>query len=233
MAMNHVLLTIDDVSSKNTPAIVDYLQEKGIRALLFAQGDKVEKYYDEAVYALRQGMIMGNHSYSHRAFSSMTAEEGVADIEKCEALLDRLYRDAGVERRFRPFRFPYGDKGGKNKDALQEYLAKRGFDKVDDTRIPYAWWRENGLHTDIDTFWTFDFEEHRLQSDRTFSYDAIREKMQNRNPKAGAALYGEGNRHILLLHAHDETDEILPGYYRLFIDDMLAQCVVFDEPSFL
>ena len=231
--MNHALLTIDDVPSKNTPAIVDYLLEKGIRAILFAQGDKIEQYYEEAIYALRRGMIVGNHSYAHRAFSSMTAEAGIEDIERCEALLDRLYRDAGVERLLRPFRFPYGDKGGRNKAELQEYLARRGFDKVDDTRLPYAWWRENGLHTDIDTFWTFDFEEYRLQYDRTFSYEAIREKMHSCSPKTGAALYGAGNRHILLLHAHDETDAILPGYYRRFLDDLLENGVVFDEPSFL
>ena len=34
--MNSGVLTIDDISSKNTPAIVDYLNEKGISAILFA-----------------------------------------------------------------------------------------------------------------------------------------------------------------------------------------------------
>ena len=32
--MNTAILTIDDVASRNTPAIVDYLAEKGIRAIL-------------------------------------------------------------------------------------------------------------------------------------------------------------------------------------------------------
>ena len=61
--MIHAMLTIDDIASANTPAIVDYLNEKGITALMFAVGENVERYYDNAIYALRHGMIVGNHSY--------------------------------------------------------------------------------------------------------------------------------------------------------------------------
>ena len=60
--MIHAILTIDDIASGNTPAIVDYLNEKGITALMFAVGENVERYYDNAVYALQHGMIVGNHS---------------------------------------------------------------------------------------------------------------------------------------------------------------------------
>ena len=119
--MNTALLTIDDFSSKNTPAIVDYLKEKGIKIIFFAEGRKVEQFYEEAKYALKNGMIVGNHSYSHPAFSSISVEEGIAEIEKCEKVLDKLYADCGVERIYRPFRFPYGDKGGANKEAYQKY----------------------------------------------------------------------------------------------------------------
>ena len=57
--------------------------------------------------------------------------------------------------------------------------------------------------------------------------------MQNPAPVQGAALYGENQRNILLLHDHAETDAVLPGYYRLFIEDMLKNGIVFDEPRFL
>ena len=231
--MNSVLLTIDDIASRNTPAIVDELCKRGITAILFACGKNVERYYDEAIYAIRKGMIVGNHSYAHPAFSKLTLEEGIADIERCEELLDRLYQDAGVARAYRPFRFPYGDKGGENKTALQEYLARRHFDKVDDRHIPYAWWHENGLDQDIDTFWTFDFEEYRLQYDPTFSQADIWAKTRAVNPKSGAALFGENQRHIVLLHAHDETDAIMPGYYRQFLDCMQEGGIVFDKPGFI
>ena len=231
--MNTALLTIDDVSSRNTPAIVDYLNARGIRAVLFATGMNVERYYDEALYALRHGMIIGNHSYSHPGFSALSFDQCVEEIQQCERVLDRLYRDSGRERLYRPFRFPYGDKGGSNKDALQQYLRGQGFHKVDDRHIPYAWWAENALNTDIDTLWTFDFEEYRLWQDPAFTRESIWEKMNDPDPRQGAALFGKDQRHILLMHAFDETDKAMPEYYRQLIDTLLERGVIFDEPRFL
>ena len=42
--MIHALLTVDDVASRNTPAMVDYLRDKGIRAIFFATGENVERF---------------------------------------------------------------------------------------------------------------------------------------------------------------------------------------------
>ena len=231
--MNSALLTIDDIASKNTPAIVDYLNEKRIKAILFATGQNVESYYEEALYAVKNGMIVGNHSYSHPAFSSLSMKECMEEIEKCEIVLERLYKDSGVERVFRPFRFPYGNKGGDNKNALQKYLKEKGFQKVDDTHITYPWWRENSLDTDIDTFWTFDFEEYKIRQGSEFTKESVWKKMHDTNPESGAVLFAENNRHILLLHAHDETEEMLPEYYKLFIEHLLENGLVFEEPAFL
>lgn len=231
--MIRALLTIDDIASKNTPAIVDYLNEKKIRAVMFAWGQNVERRWDEALYAVRGGMVVGNHSYTHPAFSELSYEEGVAEIERCEAVLDELYRAAGVERRFRPFRFPYGDKGGENRAALQAYLAEKGFDKVKDAEIPYPWWRENGLDRDVDTFWTFDFAEYNLRPGSDFTEADVWRRVHDENPRSGAPLLAEGGCHILLLHAHDETEAMLPGYYRRFIDCLLEKGVVFVEPEFI
>ncbi len=231
--MNSGLLTIDDFSSKNTPAMVDYLKKKNIKAIFFATGEKVEEFYEEAVYAVKNGMIVGNHSYSHPGFSSLTFEECVEEIEKCESVLDKLYKDSGAKRIYRPFRFPYGDKGGSNKDALQKYLRDKGFHKVDDRHITYDWWKENNLNTDIDTFWTFDFEEYVIRPDSGYTKEFVWQKMHDKNPKSGAVLFAENNRHIILLHAHDETEEMIPEYYKLFIDHLLENGMVFDEPVFL
>ena len=133
--MIKALLTIDDVSSKNTPAIVDYLTEKNIPVIMFCVGQWAEGHPDELIYALKHGIIVGNHSYTHPQFSSISIEECKKEIDKNEEVLDSFYSQAGVERKYRPFRFPYGDKGGKNKDAIQQYLSEKGFDKVKD-----LWW---------------------------------------------------------------------------------------------
>ena len=225
--MNRAILTIDDFPSQNTPAIVDYLSEHGITALFFAVGQNVEQHCAEAQYAIEKGMLVGNHSYSHPAFSSLSLRECIEEIEKCEQILNELFARSGVPRRHKLFRFPYGDKGGTNKDALQYYLRNQGFSKLSDVQIPYPWWKEYHLDQDIDTFWTFDFEEYAL------SREDIWKKMHDPFPKTGAALFGEGNRHFLLMHAFDETEKKLPEYYRLLIDHLLENGCVFDTPKFI
>ena len=231
--MIKAVLTIDDIASDNTRAIVDYLCEKGIHPVMFAWGEKVEEFWDNAVYALQNGIIVGNHSFSHLEFSKLTFEQGVAEIEKCEEILDKLYKAAGVERKFRPFRFPYGDKGGANKDAFQKYLADKCFDKLDDRDISYPWWKEMGLDKDIDTLWTFDFAEYNIRRGNDFTIDDVWKRVNDPAPGLGAAILKDGGRHIILLHAHDETEELVPGYYKLFIDKLLENGVEFVEPNFI
>lgn len=230
--MQRALLTIDDAPSRNTPAIVDYLNEIHIPAILFIVGKNAERFRAEALYAIRKGMVLGNHSYSHPGFSALSPEACIAEIEKCEAMLDSLYQAAGVPRLFRPFRFPYGDKGGENKALLQAYLAKNGFHKVDDTFISYPWWAENRLNTDIDTFWTFDFEEYRLWQDPAFTTASIQAKMAEQTPPLGAPLYSEKSGHIILMHAFDETEACLPGYWQKLLSPLLKKGIRFEAPRF-
>ena len=230
--MKRAILTIDDVPSNNTRAIVDYLNEKDITAVMFAEGDRLERMPENAIYALQHGMIIGNHSYSHPNFSSLTIEESREEIEKCEEQLERVYKMAGVERKYRPFRFPYGDKGGQNKDALQEFLKQKGFDKLDDSQIPYTWWKESGLDRDIDTLWTFDFAEYNIRQGSDFTLDDVFKRVNDQNPASGAAILADGGFHFILLHAHDETEELVPEYYRLFIEYLLEHGVTFERPQF-
>lgn len=232
--MVHAYLTIDDFSSKNTKAIVDFLCEKEIPCLFFAWGEMVEYNYENALYALQHGMTVGNHSYSHPNFSKLSFEECVSEIEKCEAVLDKLYSDAGVPRKYRPFRFPYGDQGGENKAALQKYLAEHGFDKVKDTQLTAPWWKERGRDKDIDTFWTFDLCEYMIRPDSGFTAEDVIKRLYNKDPsKTSTVLLEDGSSHIILLHAHDETEALVPEYYKQFIDIMLKEGVVFDEPEMM
>ncbi len=227
------LLTIDDYPSKNTPAIVDYLNEKGIKIIFFAVGKYIQEYPENAIYGLQHGMIVGNHSFSHPHFSELSLEECIKEIEENERILNDLYQKAGVERKYRPFRFPYGDKGGSNKEALQKYLADHGFDKVSDLRIQYPFWKAQGLDKDIDTLWTYDFEEYSIRPGSGFTKEDCWNKIKDPHPPYGAALIEEGCQHILLTHAHDETDELYPGYYREFVDFMLERGMEFVEPEFI
>ena len=231
--MKHAVLTIDDIASKNTRAIVDYLCEKKIPAIMFAWGKLVEENYENAIYALKKGIIVGNHSYSHPFFSKLTMEEAIEEIEKNEKILDKLYQDAGVERKYRPFRFPYGDKGGANKDALQKYFREHGFNKVKDTQIPYAIWKDMGLDKDIDTFWTFDFGEYEIRPGSGVTMENILTRTTQVNPELGKSLLtDEDGSHLIIIHAHDETEAMVPEYYRTLIDLLLDNGFVFDAPEF-
>ena len=60
----------------------------------------------------KKGMIIGNHSYFNHMFSTLSIESCIEEIEKCESIIEKLYIDAGVVRKYKPLRFPYGDKGG-------------------------------------------------------------------------------------------------------------------------
>ena len=231
--MIKALLTIDDIASKNTPAIVDYLVEKGIRTIMFAWGENVEKYPEEAEYALKKGMIVGNHSYSHPFFSKLSFEECVSEIEKCETVLNDLYRRCGIERKYRPFRFPYGDRGGDNGELLQKYFKEHGFHKVDDTKISFPSWKDSGLDVEIGTMWTFDFAEYNIRKGSDFTEEDVMKRIHYIDPENHEGLLVEGSHHILLLHAHDETEELVPEYYKHFIDCLLANGVQFIEPKFL
>ena len=229
--MIHAILTVDDISTKNTKMIVDYLNEKKITAVMFAWGEFVENHYENAIYALQHGMIVGNHSYSHPHFSELSLEEAIEEIEKNEKILDKLYKDAGVERKYKFFRFPYGDLGGDNKDALQDYLKSHGFDKLKDTQVPYDFWKEEGLDKNIDTSWTFDFMEYCIRPNSGFTKENVFERMEDRNPEFGAALLEDGGSHILLIHDHEETEDLVPGYFKMFIDYVIDKGIIFDEPS--
>ncbi|MBO4338029.1 MAG: polysaccharide deacetylase family protein [Lachnospiraceae bacterium] len=231
--MIRALLTIDDVSSGNTVQIVDYLREMDIPVLMFGVGDYINRFHEQALYVLKNGIILGNHSFSHPHFGEISYEEGIDQIEQCEKVLNDLYKEAGVERRYRPFRFPYGDKGGENKEKFQKYLAESGFDKVDDTSFPYGFWKEQGLDKDIDTFWTYDFEEYRIREGSGFTIDDVMKKINDPAPDSGAPLLEDGGIHMLLMHTHDETDRLAPGYYRQMLGYLKEKGVVFEQPRFI
>lgn len=236
--MSTAVLTIDDAPSANTPALVDYLCTKGICAVLFATGVNVEKHYSEAIDALQKGMIVGNHSYSHIAFSDKPYTECVAEIEKNEVLLDKLYRDAGVPRLYRPFRFPYGDKGKGPRGsmahykALQAYLREQRFSKLDDSAVTPYWYQENRLSQDTDAFWTFDFSEYQIQYNNGFTTESVIARIHDAHPAQGGVLLEPDSHHIILIHDHDKTEAIVPRYYALFIDECLKSGVQFIKPVF-
>ena len=62
--------------------------------------------------------------------------------------------------------------------------------------------------------------------------DDVFKRVNDQNPASGAAILAGGGFHFILLHAHDETEELVPEYYRLFIEYLLEHGVTFERPQF-
>lgn len=222
--------------------MVDWLLSRGIHPVMFSCG-AFGRDPEAVAEVIRRGIVVGNHSFTHPAFSSLTEEACIAEIEQQETLLNEAYRLAGVERKYKLFRFPYLDKGGSNAAAVQRYLRSNGFVKVRDDAVcsgPYTWskGREN-----LDVVCSYDVAEYQLKSsraladqfyapDKALNLEDAKRKMRTPNPRSGDYLF-DGGTHIILLHAHDDTEALFPGYYRELVEYMLDNGVEFLEPEFV
>ena len=112
-------------------------------------------------------------------------------------------------------------------------VSSIAFDKVSDLRIQYPFWKAQGLDKDIDTFWTFDFAEYNIREGSGFTVDDVMKRIYDPEPSEGASLLKDNSDHILLLHAHDLTEDLAPGYYRVFIEELLKNGVQFVKPEFI
>lgn len=150
-----IYLTIDDAPSPDFMEKLALVEAHNIPAVWFAQGNHMEQRPEMIIEAIRRGQIVGNHSYSHPYFSKLSVDQCFAEIRACDAMLDEYYARAGVPRRYRYFRFPYGDKGDlreKRHDAelsdegakrhaeIQAYLRKLGYTLPRFADITHSWY---------------------------------------------------------------------------------------------
>ncbi|MBO6162265.1 MAG: polysaccharide deacetylase family protein [Eubacterium sp.] len=215
--MSKLILTIDDIPQSVTVPMVDYLYEKKIPAVFFAVGSNIEKNPAPAIHALKKGFLIGNHSYSHPAFSKLSFAEGLKEICRTEELLDWLYSMAGVPHRIRLFRFPYIDKGGENKEKYQEYLRNNGYRRLADDEVTAEGYR---LHKeDQDIACSFDCQEYNIPPG-TMTMEDVLERIHKGDPGNGAFVTDDSTQ-IVLLHSHDDTERLVPGYYRIILDELI------------
>ena len=231
--MSKAILTIDDAPSEITPQIVDYLRSKGIVPVINFIGSGIAEHFEEAVYVAENDIVIGNHSFSHPVFSKITLDECRNEIMKTEREIDRVYRAANKERKHRVFRFPYGDKGGENAEALQKMLKEEfGFERLDDSEVTVPFWKQNHLDKDIDMLWSFDFVEYELAWNNGFTWDTIVSRIHNRHPEQGAYLLDENSMNIVLMHDMTNTNNVMERYYERIIDYVLSAGVKFVSPRF-
>jgi len=218
-AKKRILISLDDGPSGITREICDFLESKSLGALMFLWGEHLEALLDTAVYAAQKGMVLGNHSYSHQAFSSLSFEAGVHEIEKTESLINKVYKKAGLARPAKVFRFPYGDTGTEHFAQFQDYLRKEGFKTLNPPHIAYDWYEIDKTQARLDTFWTVDTKDYQF-TDPQHNYslgDAVA-RLQEKNPVLGGSLVQGSSDEILLMHDNPHTKEKYPDYYKTLIE---------------
>jgi peptidoglycan/xylan/chitin deacetylase (PgdA/CDA1 family) len=121
-------LTIDDSASQRMDDLTSYLFEKGIPAVFYCRGDRLEENPDAAISAIQKGFVLGNHTYTHPRSSQIGIESFVDEIERCEDLIADLYKRAGVAKQHKLFRFPHVDRGTAG--WIVDYDAYEGLDRA-------------------------------------------------------------------------------------------------------
>ena len=82
-------LTIDDSPSMHMDKKVAFLKSKNIPAIFYARGEYIKKYPEQIVNAIKNGFLIGNHSYTHPYFSEIRIEECFDEILKTEKLINK------------------------------------------------------------------------------------------------------------------------------------------------
>ena len=93
---NAVALTFDDGPSGDTPAMLDALRERGLKATFFMIGRAVERHPQIARRVVAEGHEIGNHSYSHPVYLFRRAAETARQLERAQAVIER---ETGVRPR--------------------------------------------------------------------------------------------------------------------------------------
>jgi peptidoglycan/xylan/chitin deacetylase (PgdA/CDA1 family) len=211
--MGTVFLSIDDAPSAHFQNKIDYLAGNNIPAIFFCAGKTLEKSEPQFLHALQRGFMVENHSYSHVRFSTISLNQAQEEIRITDGLLDRLYLKAGVDRRFKLFRFPFLDRGGENARDIQNYLKLRGYRHPD---FGFLRQKLSPDNTAVDIGCTINFQEYK-QTDR----QSLLNNINRLFPENKASLRNTND--VLLMHDFSQTKEV---FYNI-IDELIRRRISF------
>ncbi len=99
-----IALTFDDGPDDiYTPAVLDVLKEKQVRATFFLIGNRIEHFPEVTRRIVEEGHLIGNHTYSHPNTGKPLGEQLRTELERTEAALAAF--NVSPSYLFRP---PYG-----------------------------------------------------------------------------------------------------------------------------
>lgn len=101
----NVYLTFDEgYENGYTAPILDTLKQKNVKAMFFVTCDYVRRNPELVKRMIDEGHVVGNHSWSHPSFPSLTEQKMGEEIQKLHALVKEDY---GYQMKY--FRFPMGE----------------------------------------------------------------------------------------------------------------------------
>ncbi|KAG0289350.1 chitin deacetylase, partial [Dissophora globulifera] len=115
-------LSFDDGPTNITPDLLEFLQEHQVRASFFLIGGNVVLRPDIVYEMLTQGHHIASHTWSHKALTTLTNEEIVAEVKWTEKAIEDV-----IGYRVKYLRPPYGDID----DRVRFVLKKMGYIVVD------------------------------------------------------------------------------------------------------
>lgn len=126
-----IALTFDDApDTEYTPKVLDILHKHGVKATFFVVGYKAAEHPEVVKRMIREGHVVGNHSYGHTQLKKLSQPKFIQEIEKTEQVLSPII--GYTPRLVRP---PYG---AINDDELA-WLAGNGYLTVNWNVDPEDW----------------------------------------------------------------------------------------------
>ena len=220
MKQKTIYLTIDDGSSPFTREKVDLLLEMNIPAVWYLRGEFIDKHFDDAVYVIEKGFVVGNHTYTHPYFSEISLAAAKEEILRTEELINKAFVAAKKDRGSKLFRFPFLDKGGIHLQELQNFLLNENFVRADFHGVTYKYFINDNLDKEIDAPWTFDGREYALFEDSLkekyglFEADDFKRIMERNDPEKGFGLRNPDSNDIVLFHDFYQTPELFEPMVR-------------------
>ena len=105
-----------------TPQFLDVLKEKGVKGLFFVTRDFVKTEPELIQRMIDEGHTLGNHSWSHKKYSTLSPKEAAEDLMKLHDLVKEQF---GYEMTY--FRFPSGNFNEQTLAAVQSMGYKSIF----------------------------------------------------------------------------------------------------------
>ncbi len=122
-----IALTFDDgPDAEYTPQLLDGLAERGVKVTFFVIGKQAEEQPELMERIVKEGHLIGNHTYNHVDIRNMTESAAIKEIEKANEVIEKF---TGEEPSF--LRPPFGSGSNKLEKEMEMIQVLWTIDTMD------------------------------------------------------------------------------------------------------